>query len=179
MGRDPKVARAKAQQPEEDMDAAAAAAEEDVDDEEDSSESGEDDEDEDEAGGAGMEAEGHQVCGGRHRNAACGASLSPVLHQVWRPGVDEIGEDEELDYDPNAYDCLHAFQLEWPCLRCALAAAAAVCSRAAVTACLGACVPCATVLTSFAMSWASRARIFRTPCTSWRARKPTRRAATS
>lgn len=27
-----------------------------------------------------------------------------------------MGEDEELDYDPTAYDCLHRFNLEWPCL---------------------------------------------------------------
>jgi ribosome assembly protein RRB1 len=33
--------------------------------------------------------------------------------------VDALGEGEELDYDPSAYDCLHSFQLEWPCLRCA------------------------------------------------------------
>ena len=26
---------------------------------------------------------------------------------VWRPGVDAIAEDEELSYDPTAYDCLH------------------------------------------------------------------------
>jgi ribosome assembly protein RRB1 len=36
--------------------------------------------------------------------------------QVWRPGLDPVGEDEELDYDPTAYDCLHRFNLEWPCL---------------------------------------------------------------
>ena len=27
-----------------------------------------------------------------------------------------MAEDEELDYDPTAYDCLHRFNLEWPCL---------------------------------------------------------------
>jgi ribosome assembly protein RRB1 len=27
-----------------------------------------------------------------------------------------MAEDEELDYDPTAYDCLHKFALEWPCL---------------------------------------------------------------
>jgi len=27
-----------------------------------------------------------------------------------------MGEDEELSYDPTAYDCLHALQLDWPCL---------------------------------------------------------------
>jgi ribosome assembly protein RRB1 len=35
---------------------------------------------------------------------------------VWRPGIDPVAEDEELDYDPTAYDCLHKFTLEWPCL---------------------------------------------------------------
>ena len=37
--------------------------------------------------------------------------------QVWRPGIDPLAEDEELDYDPTAYDCLHRLQLDWPCLR--------------------------------------------------------------
>lgn len=36
--------------------------------------------------------------------------------KVWRPGIDPIAEGEELDYDPTAYDCLHKFTLEWPCL---------------------------------------------------------------
>ena len=36
--------------------------------------------------------------------------------QVWRPGVDGMDEDEELEYDPTVYDCLHAWQLDWPCL---------------------------------------------------------------
>lgn len=42
----------------------------------------------------------------------------PLSHvQVWRPGIDPMGEDEVLDYDPSAYDCLHKLQLDWPCLR--------------------------------------------------------------
>ena len=40
--------------------------------------------------------------------------------QVWRAGIDPLAEDEELDYDPTAYDCLHRLQLDWPCLRQAL-----------------------------------------------------------
>ena len=32
------------------------------------------------------------------------------------PGVDGMEADEELQYDPSTYDCLHALQLEWPCL---------------------------------------------------------------
>ncbi len=39
-----------------------------------------------------------------------------LVQQVWRPGIDPLGQDEELDYDPTAYDCLHKFSLEWPCL---------------------------------------------------------------
>lgn len=35
---------------------------------------------------------------------------------MWRPGIDPVADDEELDYDPTAYDCLHRFNLEWPCL---------------------------------------------------------------
>lgn len=42
-----------------------------------------------------------------------GGSSKP---RVWRPGVDGMAEDEVLDYDPTAYDCLHQLSLEWPCL---------------------------------------------------------------
>ena len=41
---------------------------------------------------------------------------APSRPQVWRPGVDGMDEDEELEYDPTVYDCLHAWSLEWPCL---------------------------------------------------------------
>ncbi|KAF5826265.1 histone-binding protein RBBP4 or subunit C of CAF1 complex-domain-containing protein [Dunaliella salina] len=41
---------------------------------------------------------------------------APSNSAVWRPGIDPMGEDEELDYDPTAYDCLHKLQLDWPCL---------------------------------------------------------------
>jgi hypothetical protein len=36
--------------------------------------------------------------------------------QTWRPGVDRIGEGEELDYDPSAYVLYHCLRTEWPCL---------------------------------------------------------------
>lgn len=36
--------------------------------------------------------------------------------QVWQPGLHPLGEDEELEFDPTAYDLLYPFQLEWPCL---------------------------------------------------------------
>ena len=46
-----------------------------------------------------------------------GASASQAPPRVWQPGVDEMGEDEELQFDPTAYHCLHSFKLGWPCLR--------------------------------------------------------------
>uniref|UniRef100_A0A7I4AC55 Glutamate-rich WD repeat-containing protein 1 n=1 Tax=Physcomitrium patens TaxID=3218 RepID=A0A7I4AC55_PHYPA len=44
------------------------------------------------------------------------ASAPPQPTKVWVPGVDEIGDDEELQFDPTAYHCLHSFKLGWPCL---------------------------------------------------------------
>ncbi len=90
--------------------------------EEEESDEGEDESSADEEGeeegeeGAPMDADGQQV---RRRVAAARPRCRRLsaAPQVWRPGVDGMGEDEELDYDPSAYDCLHSFQLEWPCLR--------------------------------------------------------------
>eukprot|EP00959_Pyramimonas_sp_CCMP1952_P054961 1148712-Pyramimonas_sp.AAC.1 len=40
-----------------------------------------------------------------------------VFARVWQPGMEgETDGPIELEYDPSAYDCLHAFRLEWPCL---------------------------------------------------------------
>ncbi|OEH73935.1 wd g-beta repeat-containing protein [Cyclospora cayetanensis] len=36
--------------------------------------------------------------------------------QVWRPGVDTLGEDEILECDASAYEFLHRLQTAWPCL---------------------------------------------------------------
>ena len=44
------------------------------------------------------------------------ANVAVARPSVWRPGVDDMESDEELEYDPSAYDCLHAWSLEWPCL---------------------------------------------------------------
>ncbi|KAL0022992.1 hypothetical protein WJX79_004044 [Trebouxia sp. C0005] len=44
------------------------------------------------------------------------ASAAPVAPAVWRAGTDAMQEGEALDYDPTAYDCLHQFTLDWPCL---------------------------------------------------------------
>jgi ribosome assembly protein RRB1 len=39
----------------------------------------------------------------------------PVKPSVWLPGED-MEEEEELDYDPTAYDCLTSLSLDWPSL---------------------------------------------------------------
>lgn len=36
--------------------------------------------------------------------------------RVFRPGIDEIQEGEQLDVEPGTYDMLHRAQVEWPCL---------------------------------------------------------------
>ena len=40
-----------------------------------------------------------------------------VFLQVWQPGIDSIGEGEDLQYDPTTYDCMHQLTLDWPCMR--------------------------------------------------------------
>lgn len=50
------------------------------------------------------------------------SAQQPQQPRVWLPGteldpeVDGDANDLELEYDPTAYDCLHRFQAEWPCL---------------------------------------------------------------
>ncbi|CAM9169523.1 unnamed protein product [Choristocarpus tenellus] len=39
-----------------------------------------------------------------------------VKTKVWRAGVDELPEGEELDYDSTAYHMYHSIRPEWPCL---------------------------------------------------------------
>ncbi|PFH34164.1 WD domain, G-beta repeat-containing protein [Besnoitia besnoiti] len=39
-----------------------------------------------------------------------------VVTRAWRPGVDSLAEDEELDFDPSAYEMLHRATMEWSCL---------------------------------------------------------------
>ncbi|GFR42565.1 hypothetical protein Agub_g3463 [Astrephomene gubernaculifera] len=46
----------------------------------------------------------------------CDDDPSPAAAKVWRPGIDPMDADEELEYDPTAYDCLHRFEVDWPCL---------------------------------------------------------------
>lgn len=42
-------------------------------------------------------------------------SLTLLATQVWHPSLG-MEKGEELDYDPTAYDMLHAVRVEWPCL---------------------------------------------------------------
>lgn len=42
--------------------------------------------------------------------------LAEGVKQVWRPGIDRLGEDEELDFDNSAYIAFHRLRTEWPCL---------------------------------------------------------------
>lgn len=39
-----------------------------------------------------------------------------VETKVWRAGVDELTEGEELEYDSTAYHMYHSLRPEWPCL---------------------------------------------------------------
>ena len=36
--------------------------------------------------------------------------------KVFRPGIDQLAEDEELEVDPSAYEMLHPLGTYWPCL---------------------------------------------------------------
>ena len=37
-----------------------------------------------------------------------------------RQGVDQLAPDEELEFDPSAYDVMHSFHSDWPCLTFAI-----------------------------------------------------------
>ena len=67
-----------------------------------------------EADGEPME-DGGQQARARGLSVALPSFISAAAAQVWRGGPLDAGE--ELECDLSAYDCLHAFQLEWPCLR--------------------------------------------------------------
>uniref|UniRef100_A0A803MDF2 Histone-binding protein RBBP4-like N-terminal domain-containing protein n=1 Tax=Chenopodium quinoa TaxID=63459 RepID=A0A803MDF2_CHEQI len=51
---------------------------------------------------------------GSNDSEASSSSMPPA--RVWQPGVDTVGEDEELQWDPSAYNSYHAFHMGWPCL---------------------------------------------------------------
>jgi hypothetical protein len=37
--------------------------------------------------------------------------------QVWQPGVDALEDGEELQFDPEAYNYIRGFGIDWSCLR--------------------------------------------------------------
>ncbi|KAL5728797.1 hypothetical protein ACHQM5_001837 [Ranunculus cassubicifolius] len=49
-------------------------------------------------------------------SSSSSSAVPAIPAKVWQPGVDKIGEDEELQCDPSAYNSLHAFHIGWPCL---------------------------------------------------------------
>jgi len=59
---------------------------------------------------------------------------APITPAVWRPGYDPLEEDETLQYDPTAYDCMHSLALEWPCLSFDVLRDAATAARVASVA---------------------------------------------
>ena len=56
----------------------------------------------------------------KRKAPATAGPAHPGTTAVWRPGVDAVENGETLDYDPTAYDCLTAFSIDWPSLRCDL-----------------------------------------------------------
>uniref|UniRef100_A0A6N2MTI8 Histone-binding protein RBBP4-like N-terminal domain-containing protein n=1 Tax=Salix viminalis TaxID=40686 RepID=A0A6N2MTI8_SALVM len=48
--------------------------------------------------------------------SSASSSVPSMPTKVWQPGVDNLEEGEELECDPTAYNCLHAFHIGWPCL---------------------------------------------------------------
>lgn len=48
--------------------------------------------------------------------AAAAPAAAPQETKVWRAGVDELEEGDELEYDSTAYHMYHSLRPEWPCL---------------------------------------------------------------
>ncbi|CAL9145780.1 unnamed protein product [Musa hybrid cultivar] len=44
------------------------------------------------------------------------SSVPSAPAKVWQPGVDQLEEGEELQFDPSTYNYLRAFSIGWPCL---------------------------------------------------------------
>lgn len=54
--------------------------------------------------------------GGSSSSAAAGGAEMAAVRPWFKPGVDKLGEDEELVMDPAAYIMHHALNAEWPAL---------------------------------------------------------------
>ena len=76
--------------------------------------------------GGGSAKKGAKKAGGGNAKAKAAAAAANgsaadtsneiTTPAVWRPGHDPLEEDETLQYDPTAYDCMHSLALDWPCL---------------------------------------------------------------
>lgn len=76
---------------------------------EDGGEEGEEGEEEDD----GMDAKERDRKGAMDTIPEGGAAQET---KVWRAGVDELAEGDELEYDSTAYHMYHSLRPEWPCL---------------------------------------------------------------
>lgn len=97
--------------------------------------------------GGGSAKKGAKKAGGGGSNATKAAKAAaaagnanamaddnvPTTPAVWRPGYDPLEEDETLQYDPTAYDCMHSLALEWPCLSFDVLRDAATAARVAAS----------------------------------------------
>ncbi|CAB1115020.1 unnamed protein product [Ectocarpus sp. CCAP 1310/34] len=66
----------------------------------------------------GMDAETGDAAASGSSTAATDAegAAAPQETKVWRAGVDELAEGDELEYDSTAYHMYHSLRPEWPCL---------------------------------------------------------------
>ncbi|CAH9093187.1 unnamed protein product [Cuscuta europaea] len=54
---------------------------------------------------------------GKKGEAASSSNSMPSMPaKVWQPGVDQLDEGEQLQFDPSAYNTLRGFNIGWPCL---------------------------------------------------------------
>lgn len=78
-------------------------------------ETGGEDDEEAEDEGDGMDAK-ESDSGGAMDTTPEGGAAAQQETKVWRAGVDELAEGDELEYDSTAYHMYHSLRPEWPCL---------------------------------------------------------------
>lgn len=95
------------------------------DDEDDDEEFDEDDEEDDDEDEMDESDDDNEQDNAADASAGAGAGAGAATKKknkeksardVWRAGVDALGEGEELDFDPTAYQMYHSMGSEWPCL---------------------------------------------------------------